>query len=190
MKPRAAEPAEPQAANPDDVARARAAIDELEPPQTATPDEVDQALGAERPAAELHDRRTEPAPGDELDELDELDALANADPTELEAKLHGMTVDDLADVIELGFGYWADGHGAHWEIARKRSLRLAHWLKKVIARHAGALEGLLKNLPEIMCGVLFGYEIWSRVRIGRKLTPAESPPAPPVTDRPADGAPA
>lgn len=178
--------APPVGASPDDIARAREAVAETQPPPASEP----PPLGAERPAAEVRDRRTEPLDDDDEQKIRELEQLAG-DRAALEEKLHGMTIEDLADVIELGFGWYADDNGAHWEISPKRAQRLARWLKKVIERHAESLEWVLRNLPELMCALLFGYEIWIRIRTTRQLKakPAGQV-APPPAERPADGSPA
>lgn len=122
--------------------------------------------------AEVHDRRTEPLEED-------LDRLSGKSLDELERALGELEEEDVADIIQLGFGLLADSPGMeHWEISPARATRLARWVKRVLDRHLGTLGWVKAWLPEIMTGLLLGYEIWTRIRIGKQKRAAAQKPEP------------
>ena len=120
------------------------------------------------------------SPEDELVDVavEKLDELAKH-PKEVERTLALLTEEELATVIELGFGLVADKRGSHWEISEKRSLRIAKWLKLSLEKHGQVVEWIASFLPEMVTALLLTYEIWSRVQEDRKLAKAkaEQPPA-------------
>lgn len=125
----------------------------------------------------------EPAPESPEDELvdvavEKLDELAKH-PKEVERTLALLTEEELATVIELGFGLVADKRGAHWEISEKRSLRIAKWLKLSLEKHGQVVEWIASFLPEMVTAILLTYEIWSRVQEDRKLAKAKAEQPPP-----------
>lgn len=130
------------------------------PPPPPTPDPTLPNVGAERPHVEVHDG---PAPGEKEDRgeevIDDLDHLARSDPKRIEAMLKDLEEEELVDVVMLAFS-WPDGK----EITEKRARRIAHYLHRVIQRHAQSLQWLLENIPETMLGVLVAYELWVRLK--------------------------
>lgn len=80
-----------------------------------------------------------------------------------------LTVEELADVFVLIFGWVADQKQAaglpwqHWELSPKSALRLGKWLKRSIAMHG--LAWLEKWLPDILLVAFVLYEVQSRRRL-------------------------
>lgn len=122
----------------------------------------------------------EPTPEDELVDLavDKIEEVG-ADPAALERTLAKLTEEELAAVIELGFGLVADKRGAHWEISEKRSRRLAKWLKLVLQKHTDLWKWLAQWLPEAMLAALLSYEVWQRWRLDQEIAKKKKQQAPP-----------
>ena len=136
-------------------------------PRVEAGDQSELAAVASEVAAEL-DQPTAPAPDTSEDELvdlavEKLDEFAKQ-PEEVERVLALLTEQELADLLELGFGLVADQRGAHWELTGKRSLRIAKWLKLSLEKHGEVLKWIASFLPELVTALLLTYEIWTRVK--------------------------
>lgn len=148
--------------------------------------ELDEIAG--KVAAELQPDPAAPdakaAATDELVDVatEKLDELAKH-PEEVQRTLALLTEEELATVIELGFGLVADSRGKHWEITERRSLRIAKWLKLSLEKHAELLRWLAAFLPELVTALLLSYEVWTRIKLDaevakkKKETPAIETPA-------------
>lgn len=101
----------------------------------------------------------------EQDLLDRAERFAS-DPAAL-AKLEGMTEEEIADLLELGFGLVAEFRGPHWEIHQRAARRVAKWGKKSLDRHGW--EWAAKWLPDVMAVALLAFEIGKRVREDRAV---------------------
>lgn len=127
------------------------------------------------------------APDEELVALAEekLEELA-AKPSDIDRMVRNLSEEELAAVIELGFGLVADRRGPHWEISERRALRIAKWLKRTLDRYPAILSLLGDWLPGIVTALLLGFEVWVRIRRDRELelekkrapTPAPAPAEP------------
>lgn len=174
----------PQPADPLELGAVRAAVleDTPAPAPEPPPAQLPPGPAAGQPRAEVHDARTEP-----IDDDEEIRATIDG----IEAALKDLTEQDLADFIQLGFGLIADSKPPkpEWEISEPRARRLALWAKKVIDRHPDALQWLRQYFPELVLGLILGYEVWTRLRLTRKRMAAEkatSAPAKEAADAPAD----
>lgn len=114
-----------------------------------------------RPRVEVHEK-----PQGDADQ-EAIEALLG-DPERLEAKLSELGEEDVSDVLQLGFGLYAEGAGPHWELADPRARRLAKWGVKVLRRHPDLLPWLRENLPETMFGVLLAWEILQKLKADRQ----------------------
>lgn len=135
--------------------------------------ELEPAIAAEEAKAAATDELVDVA-------TEKLDELAKH-PEEVQRTLALLTEEELATVIELGFGLVADSRGKHWEITEKRSLRIAKWLKLSLEKHGEVLKWLAAFLPELVTGLLLAYEIWTRVQQDRELAKQKSQ-TPPATE--------
>lgn len=130
------------------------------PPPPAPEQPLLPPAGAERPRVEVHEGPPPGQKGDRAEEvIEDLDNLARSDPKKIEALLKDLEEEELVDVVMLAFS-WPDGK----EITEKRARRIAHYLHRVIQRHAKSLQWLLENIPETMLGVLVAYELWVRLK--------------------------
>jgi hypothetical protein len=141
-------------------------------PRVEPGDQGELAAVAGEVAAEL-DQPTAPTPDTPEDELvdlavEKLDEFAKR-PEEVERVLALLTEQELADLLELGFGLVADQRGPHWEITSKRSLRIAKWLKLSLEKHGEVLKWVASFLPELVTALLLTYEIWTRVKLEGEL---------------------
>jgi len=95
---------------------------------------------------------------------EELQEIAS-DPS----KLDGLTKEELADLWELVFGLVADERGAHWEVDRKRALRLGDYTRKTLDQYGGIPESWAKHIPAIILAIMLGATVYRRVKIDRDL---------------------
>jgi hypothetical protein len=126
------------------AAEARATGERIEAPSAAATDAQEEAL------------------------ISKAEAIASGDLKTIQ-ELEDMTADELADFFELGFGLTADFRGKHWEMERKAALRLGRWFKRVLDRHKGDWEAILRWAPEIFTSLLLSYEVIKRYRVDREL---------------------
>lgn len=84
-------------------------------------------------------------------------------------RIADLTEEELAAVIELGFGLAAEWRGPHWEIEERAARRIAKWLRRSIERHGGVPAWVVKWLPDFFVLALLGSEVWKRVGRDRQL---------------------
>ena len=151
-----------------------------EPPiEPGSQTELDEIAG--KVAAEI-DPAAPDAKAAATDELvdvatEKLDELAKH-PEEVQRTLELLTEEELATVIELGFGLVADSRGKHWEITERRSLRIAKWLKLSLEKHAELLKWLAAFLPELVTALLLSYEVWTRIKLDAEVAKKKKEQAP------------
>jgi hypothetical protein len=141
----------------------------IEPGNQAELDDIAGKVAAElQPDPAAPDAKA--AATDELVDVatEKLDELAQH-PEDVQRTLQLLTEEELATVIELGFGLVADSRGKHWEITERRSLRIAKWLKLSLEKHAEVLKWLAAFLPELVTALLLSYEVWTRIKLDGEL---------------------
>lgn len=122
----------------------------------------------------------EPSAEDDLVDIasDKLHDLATK-PGELDATIDQLTEEELASLLELGFGLVADHRGPHWELTARSSARLAKWLKLCLVKYPTLWKWLEDKLPIVALSGLVSYEVWVRVKIDREQKAAREKKAKP-----------
>lgn len=154
-------------------------------PSTSEPVVPGQATELEAAAREVAGQHSVPAPEAPTSPPPELPAteggglvdvveeLAEQPAGALSQRLAAMTEEDIAAVVELGFGLVSEIRGPHWEIEERQSRRIAKWIRRSIERHGGVPAWLEQWLPDVMVAALLGQAIWVRVAKDRQLAGAK-----------------